>query len=137
MSKGSSAHRFASANYQTSSRRKCRTGSKEAKDRYVCTQRVENTIHSTEIIDSTLTDVEGSPLSKLSFFLEVLVSQELPGSVDLLSSLLETLSSLLSISTLPQSDFIYTEQLIMSCMESVATHIEVRSKSLNKLMKCS
>lgn len=71
-------------------------------------------------------DAEEGPLSKLTFLLEVLASQQLPGSVELLSGLLDTLSGLLTISVASKSDLIYTEQLLMSCMDSVASRIEVR-----------
>ena len=61
----------------------------------------------------------------LTFFLEALSSQKLPGSVDLLSSLSEMLGGLTSATGIAQGDLVYCEQLLMSCMDSLASHIDV------------
>ncbi|THH02630.1 hypothetical protein EW145_g6726 [Phellinidium pouzarii] len=65
-----------------------------------------------------------SILDCLTFLAEVLASQALPGSLEVVSGLLETLNRLLAISAPAQADMIYVEQLLMACVESAASQIK-------------
>ncbi|KAG5644278.1 hypothetical protein DXG03_008763 [Asterophora parasitica] len=62
-------------------------------------------------------------LLRLSLFVEVLGAQSLPGSLDLISNLLETLNRVLQSVSSTQADASYIEQLLMSAIENAATKI--------------
>ena len=64
-------------------------------------------------------------LSRLSFLSEILSSQKLPGSSDLVSALLDTLNRIVSASNPAQAETIYTVQIVMACLESSVSQIEV------------
>jgi U3 small nucleolar RNA-associated protein 10 len=70
--------------------------------------------------------------SELSLLVEVLVSQSLPGSLDLISSILETLNHIVQNASAAQADVSYIEQLLMSAVENVAEKITVKT-----LLVCS
>lgn len=65
-------------------------------------------------------------LPRLSLLVEILGTKSLPGSLDLVANLLDTLSKV--VQTLPptQADVSYIEQLLMSAVESAASKIKVR-----------
>lgn len=65
-------------------------------------------------------------LSRLTFFTEALASQQLPGSLDLVSELLEVLGQVVNGSTASHSDTGYIEQLLMSAIDSSASQVKVR-----------
>ena len=65
-------------------------------------------------------------LSKLTFLAEVMSAQELPGSLDLISALLESLARILDSVATTRPELIYIEQLFMTCIDSVASQIKVR-----------
>lgn len=56
--------------------------------------------------------------------MEILNSQKLDGSIELISCLLETLNLLASTENAVQSDLSYLEQLLMSVIEKSATQIQ-------------
>ncbi|KAG6866337.1 hypothetical protein C0991_005804 [Blastosporella zonata] len=62
-------------------------------------------------------------LPRLSLFVEVLAARSLPGSLDLISNLLETLNRVLQSATATQTDASYTEQLLMSAIENAASKV--------------
>jgi hypothetical protein len=64
-------------------------------------------------------------ISKLTFFAEALTTQTLPGSVDLISHLLQALSSVVQALSAAQVDVNYTEQLLMSAIDSAASQVKV------------
>jgi U3 small nucleolar RNA-associated protein 10 len=65
-------------------------------------------------------------LSRLSLVLEILVSQTLPGSLEIVSGCLEALNRVISSSLdTADSNVVYIEQLLMSCLESSASQIKV------------
>jgi U3 small nucleolar RNA-associated protein 10 len=59
------------------------------------------------------------------FFVEVLEARPLPGSLDLISHLLETLNRVVQSVSPAQADVSYIEQLLMSTIESSASKIKV------------
>ncbi|EAU87657.2 hypothetical protein CC1G_09118 [Coprinopsis cinerea okayama7 len=63
-------------------------------------------------------------ISKLTFFAEALTTQTLPGSVDLISHLLQALSSVVQALSAAQADVNYTEQLLMSAIDSAASQVK-------------
>jgi len=63
---------------------------------------------------------------KLSVLSEVISSILLPGSIELISCLLDTLSKVAHCDSIPQADVVYVEQLLMSGIENVATNVAVR-----------
>ncbi|KAI5117129.1 hypothetical protein M0805_007713 [Coniferiporia weirii] len=96
--------------------------------------------------DTTSSGPEKNQLAYLAFLAEVLSSQALPGSLELVSGLLDTLSRLLTTSAPIQADLIYVEQLLMSCVESSASQIKelpnlspsaIRLEVLVELMRTS
>ena len=72
---------------------------------------------------------EEPSIAKLTFFTEALNAVALPGSVDLISHLLQALSSVVQTFSSLQADVSYTEQLLMSAIDSVAGKVTV-SRSL-------
>jgi len=68
-------------------------------------------------------------LSELTLFAEILGSNPLPGSLELVSALLETLSKLLQIPPTSQADVNYAEQMLMSAIDNAASNISVCSTS--------
>jgi U3 small nucleolar RNA-associated protein 10 len=64
-------------------------------------------------------------LPLLSLLAEVMASKPLPGSLDLVSRLLETLSKVVQASTSTEADVAYIEQSLMTAIENAATNITV------------
>lgn len=64
-------------------------------------------------------------LPRLSLFVEVLGTRSLPGSLDLISHLLETLNRVVQSVSPAQADVSYVEQLLMSAVENSASKIKV------------
>lgn len=62
---------------------------------------------------------------RLSLFVEVLGTRSLPGSLDLISHLLETLNRVVQSVSPTQADVSYIEQLLMSAIENAANKITV------------
>ncbi|KAJ3564821.1 hypothetical protein NP233_g8044 [Leucocoprinus birnbaumii] len=62
-------------------------------------------------------------LSELSLLAEMLGSKPLPGSLDLVSALLDTLSKLIQSSPSSQADVNYVEQMLMSAVDNAASNI--------------
>lgn len=56
---------------------------------------------------------------------ETLSSRPLPGSVELVSCLLETLNKVIHDATSSATDKSYNEQLLMTAIENAATHVPV------------
>ncbi|PPR01672.1 hypothetical protein CVT24_001501 [Panaeolus cyanescens] len=66
---------------------------------------------------------ENNDLSRLTLLAEVLGSKSLPGSLDLVSRLLETLNKVIQAFPSTQADVAYIEQLFMSAIESSTSKI--------------
>jgi U3 small nucleolar RNA-associated protein 10 len=64
-------------------------------------------------------------LPELSLLAEILGSKPLPGSLDLVSALLETLSRLIQSSPPSQADVNYVQQMLMSAIDNAASNIPV------------
>lgn len=64
-------------------------------------------------------------LPRLSLLVEILGTKSLPGSLDLISHLLDTLSKVVQTLPATQADVSYIEQLLMSAIESAASKIKV------------
>ncbi|PPQ90282.1 hypothetical protein CVT25_013107 [Psilocybe cyanescens] len=62
-------------------------------------------------------------LPRLSLLVEILGTKSLPGSLDLISHLLGTLSRIIQVLPPAQADVSYIEQLLMSAVESAASKI--------------
>ncbi|KAG5637085.1 hypothetical protein H0H81_005818 [Sphagnurus paluster] len=62
-------------------------------------------------------------IPRLSLFVEVLGARSLPGSLDLVSHLLETLNRVLQSIPCAQAEVSYIEQLLMSAIENAASKI--------------
>ena len=58
--------------------------------------------------------------------MEVLSTQQLPGSYELVSALLEILGRVASLQGIAQSEISYLQQLIMTAVEASALQIKVR-----------
>ncbi|KAF4611649.1 hypothetical protein D9613_003824 [Agrocybe pediades] len=69
------------------------------------------------------TDAPEDTLPRLSLLVEVLGTKSLPGSLDLVARLLDTLSNIVQVLPQDQADVSYTEQLLMSAVESSASKI--------------
>ena len=63
--------------------------------------------------------------SQITLLAEVLSSKELPGSLELVSTLLDSLSRIISFTASNRADLLYVEQLLMTCIESAASSIKV------------
>ncbi|KJA17838.1 hypothetical protein HYPSUDRAFT_191636 [Hypholoma sublateritium FD-334 SS-4] len=70
------------------------------------------------------TEIPEDMLPRLSLLVEILGTKSLPGSLDLITHLLDTLSKV--VQTLPptQADVSYIEQLLMSAIESAASKVK-------------
>lgn len=75
-------------------------------------------------------------LPMLTLLVEVLSASDLPGSLDLISVLLDTLARTIGSVVAPQSDLIYVEQLLMTCVESAASQVKVRRQCSCTLISC-
>lgn len=71
---------------------------------------------------------EEPSITKLTFFTEALNGVTLSGSVDLISHLLQALSSVVQTFSSLQADVNYTEQLLMSAIDTVASKVTVWSQ---------
>ncbi|KAA1474189.1 hypothetical protein DENSPDRAFT_781033 [Dentipellis sp. KUC8613] len=69
-----------------------------------------------------------SALAKLSLLAEVLSGISLPGSLDLLSCLMDLLNKVANTNAASQADTVYVEQLLMSVIENVAANIQDTAK---------
>jgi U3 small nucleolar RNA-associated protein 10 len=72
-------------------------------------------VNFSEIADSGPEDI----MSRLSMLSEVLASRSLPGSLDLISHLLETLNKVMQSVASPQADVTFVEQSLISAIENV------------------
>lgn len=72
-----------------------------------------------------LTRSSSDTLPRLSLLVEILGTKSLPGSLDLISCLLDTLNKVVQSLPPAQADVNYIEQLLMSAMESVSSKITV------------
>ncbi|KAF9526013.1 hypothetical protein CPB83DRAFT_877003 [Crepidotus variabilis] len=63
-------------------------------------------------------------LPRLSLLVEILGTKPLPGSLDLISHFLDTLSKVVQILPSAQADVAYIEQLLMSAIESASSSIK-------------
>lgn len=70
------------------------------------------------------TDTEGM-LLPLTLLAEILASITLPGSIELISRLLETLNAVVQYASTTQGDFSFLEQILMSAVENVADKVSV------------
>lgn len=66
-------------------------------------------------------------MHQLTLLTEILGTKSLPGSLDLVSALLDTLNKLIQSSSGSQADANYVEQMLMSAIDNAATNIPVRS----------
>ncbi|KAI0790983.1 hypothetical protein C8Q75DRAFT_805854 [Abortiporus biennis] len=66
---------------------------------------------------------DNNPLWSLGFFSEILGSITLPGSVDLLSTVLDTLSKVVQESSSTGGDKIFIQQLLLSALDNVISNI--------------
>lgn len=72
-----------------------------------------------------LYSVDDNVLPRLSLLAEVLGTKALPGSLDLITHLLETLNKVVQSASPTQVDVSYIEQLLMSAVENAAEKIVV------------
>lgn len=63
----------------------------------------------------------------LTFLSEILGAKPLPGSLDLVSHILETLGNVVHDTSSSIAEKTYVEQLLMSALENAATNIPVRN----------
>lgn len=66
----------------------------------------------------------------LTTFVEVLAASDLPGSIDLISRLLDTLNNVLHYETPTQGDKSFVEQLLMSAIDNCAEKVVVSCRIL-------
>lgn len=69
----------------------------------------------------------GDPYHSLAILAEIISAKSLPGSVELVICLLETLSKIIHDASSSVVDKSYVEQLLMSAVETAAMQIPVRS----------
>lgn len=83
---------------------------------------------------------------RITLLAEILSSKALPGSLELISSLLDSLSRIISFTALDRAELLYLEQLLMTCIESAASSIKelpnlspniIRIDALVELMRTS
>ncbi|THH26927.1 hypothetical protein EUX98_g7265 [Antrodiella citrinella] len=74
-------------------------------------------------IDESIEETSNDSLSSLSLLAEILGSQKLLGSVELISSLLETLTRVVHDAPPATGDQVFVEQVLMSALENVALSI--------------
>ncbi len=72
-------------------------------------------------------------ITELSFLAEILGTKSLPGSLDLVSALLDTLSKLIQRESTSQADVNYVDQMLMSAIDNAASNILVRT--FHKMLK--
>lgn len=65
-------------------------------------------------------------LRRLTLFLEVLGTRPLPGSLDLISQLMDLSSQVMQSVSPAQADVSYIEQLLMSAIDNAADKVTVR-----------
>ncbi|KAF8966928.1 armadillo-type protein [Flammula alnicola] len=70
-----------------------------------------------------MTESPEDTLPRLSLLVEILGTKSLPGSLDLITHLLDTLSKIVQALPPTQADVSYIEQLLMSAVESAASKI--------------
>ncbi|TFK37695.1 hypothetical protein BDQ12DRAFT_685121 [Crucibulum laeve] len=68
-------------------------------------------------------DAPVDSLPRLTLLVEILGTKSLPGSLELISHLLETLNKVIQSVSSSQADVSYIEQLLMSAIENAATNI--------------
>jgi U3 small nucleolar RNA-associated protein 10 len=68
-------------------------------------------------------------IRQLSFLVEILGTKPLPGSIELISYLLQVLSNIVQNLSPTEAEVNYTEQLLMSAVESAASRVSVSSFS--------
>ncbi|KAJ3515006.1 hypothetical protein NLJ89_g2035 [Agrocybe chaxingu] len=68
-------------------------------------------------------EIPGDSLPRLSLLVEILGTKSLPGSLDLISRLLDTLNQVVQSLPPAQADVSYIEQLLMSAIESAASKV--------------
>ena len=73
-------------------------------------------------------------LSRLTFFAEALVSQQLPGSLELVAELLEVLGQVVNGATASHSESGYVEQLLMTAIDSSASQVKVQFLLTSKVV---
>jgi U3 small nucleolar RNA-associated protein 10 len=78
---------------------------------------------------------EEPSITKLTFLTEALNAVALPGSVDLISHLLQALSCVVQTFSPLQADVNYTEQLLMSAIDAVASKVTVWLTSTESRIK--
>ncbi|TCD67119.1 snoRNA-binding rRNA-processing protein utp10 [Steccherinum ochraceum] len=71
-------------------------------------------------VDPALDSTDVDTLSSLTLLAELLGSKKFPGSVDLVSALLDTLTKVVHDAPSTESDKVFVEQLLMSALENVA-----------------
>lgn len=69
------------------------------------------------------TDLSDDTIPRLTLLVEILGTKSLPGSLDLISHLLETLNRVVQSISPNQADVSYVEQLLMSAVDSAASKI--------------
>lgn len=72
----------------------------------------------------------------LTLLAEILSASPLPGSLDLISRLLDTLNNVLHYEPPAQGDKSYVEQLLMSAVESAANKVVVSLEFVIKIDCC-
>ena len=70
---------------------------------------------------------EHGSVRQLSFLVEILGTKPLPGSIELISYLLQVLSNIVQNLSPSEAEVNYTEQLLMSAVESAASRVSVSS----------
>jgi U3 small nucleolar RNA-associated protein 10 len=75
--------------------------------------------------DSPVVDESDTALQTITCLTEVIASRTLPGSIDLVRTLLETLGRLCQAHAPARSDYDYVEQLLISALESSVSQIRV------------
>lgn len=69
---------------------------------------------------------EETTVHQLTLLAEILGTKSLPGSLDLVSALLDTLSKVIQSSSGLRAEANYIEQMLMSAIENAAANIPVR-----------
>lgn len=70
--------------------------------------------------------VQGYSIRQLSFLAEILGTKTLPGSIELISHVLQVLNSIVQSLSPTEAEVNYTEQLLMSAVETAANGVSVR-----------
>ncbi|KAF9451337.1 hypothetical protein P691DRAFT_663457 [Macrolepiota fuliginosa MF-IS2] len=82
-----------------------------------------NTPRAAKRVKTTEPTEDDNAMPELSLLTEVLGTKPLPGSLDLVSALLETLGRLIQSAPSSQADINYVEQMLMSAIDNVASNI--------------